>query len=101
VHARIAVTSKYCDSCGLISAVRMKLSARPAPVRASVGATSEVTTTIVAQSTDFCTNRTTKAPPKMLLLASVNRGSLAFPDRFINGSDAAVHEISVAFRRLR
>ncbi len=78
----------------------MKLPARPAPVRASVRTTSNVTTATADRNTNFCTNQATKASPKMPVMAVVDRGSLAFPDRFIDGSDTIISEISVSLREV-
>ncbi len=84
----------------LIPSIRMKLPARPAPVRASIRTTSDVTTATADRNTNFCTNRTTEASPKMPMMAVVHRGSLAFPDRFIYGNDTIIREISISLRDL-
>jgi hypothetical protein len=74
----------------LVPSIRVELPARPAPVRASIRATSDVTTATADRDANFCTNRTTEASPKMLLLAAIHRGSLAFPDRFLYGCNAVI-----------
>ncbi len=74
----------------LVPSIRMELPARPAPVRASMRTMSDVATATIDWDTNFCTNRATKASPKMLLLAAINRGSLAFPDRFLYSCNAVI-----------
>jgi hypothetical protein len=78
----------------------MELPARPAPVSTSIRTTSDVTTATADRNTNFSTNRATEASPKMPLLAVVHRGSLAFPDRFIYGSDTIVSQISISLREV-
>ncbi len=82
----------------LIPAIRMKLPASPAPVSASVQSTCDVATASADRNIEFSTNWATEASPKKLLLAAIHRGSLAFPDRILNGDRTVISQICISFR---